>query len=76
MQFTTQVSGFSFVCIKEYEEALHKLKQISILIQPVRATLIHDIQILENKDKNTFAKTIRVLDKLNKEIEQVVEAKL
>ena len=46
------------------------------MIQPVRMTLIHDIKILENKDKNTFAKTIRVLDKLNKEIEQAVEIKL
>jgi hypothetical protein len=39
-------------------------------------TLIHDIKILEDKDKNTFAKTIRVLDKLNKEIQQVAEVKL
>ena len=75
MHLETRIEGYKLVYIKSYEDALNRLKIVSISLKPMREALLHDIKLLEQKDQNTFAKSIRLLDKFNKTIEELYQIK-
>lgn len=76
MRFETQVSGFSFVCITDYEKALMNLKEVCSSIDPLRTALLHDLRQLQQQDKNTFAKSVRLLDRFSKQVEELCRIQL
>ena len=66
MELISNIDGYQLVCLKQYQEALHRIKEVSHNMNIVRSTLLHNIKILEDRDKNTFAKSIRLLSRLEK----------
>lgn len=69
MQLTTHIEGYKLVCIKDYNASLEILESVCKCMKPIRESLLHDIRLLEQKDQNTFAKSIRLLDKFTKQME-------
>jgi len=66
MQLISAVSGHTFVDLSGYNEALHRLRELSIFANNMRQSLLRDIQILEDQNKNSLAKSIRLLIKFEK----------
>ena len=72
----TNIDGFELICIKDFNDALHRLKEITELANNLRSVMLHDISILQNTDKNTFAKSIRLITKFTTNIDDLSKVRL
>jgi hypothetical protein len=66
MQLVTNVEGYKLVNTQEIENAIQKMREMEAQANALRMVLIKDIKLLEERDKNSFAKTIRLIDKFAK----------
>jgi len=76
MIFVTQVSGYSLVNLDEYNNALHRLREVAQLANNIRVCMLRDIKLLEDRDKNTFAKSIRLITKFHNNIDTLQKVSL
>jgi hypothetical protein len=66
MQLVTNVEGYKLVNTQEIENAFQKMREMEAQANALRMVLIKDIKMLQDRDKNSFAKTIRLIDKFTK----------
>ena len=69
----TTVDGFQLVSTAIYENALHRLNKLCEDILPLRSALLHDIEKMKQLDKNTYARSIRLIDRFVKEVNELCQ---